>query len=349
MNLVYCDDCGHLFNSSYDDTLVDYEEDYENSQMYSSRFRQYAQELSDRLITTYGLHQKNIVEIGGGRGDFLRVICDRGNNIGVSFGPSYRPAAGDNIPANVRFVTDYYTAKYAAEPADLIVCRHVLEHFGEPRPLIATVRQAVGDRTNSVVYFEVPNGEFILREQLFWDFIYQHCSYFTQSSLAKLFTMSGFRIRDIQESFGGQFLAVEASAPSDGVVANGHRFADNKSTIAALGRGVDAAFSAKIANWRDRLEQLRGRGQRVVAWGAGAKATTFLNIVDPAGSVISHVIDINPRKAGRFVPGSGQEIVPPNTLSELHPDVIILMNGIYQDEVASNITGLGQNSTFLVA
>jgi hypothetical protein len=94
----------------------------------------------------------------------VRVICDRGNNIGVSIGPSYRPAAGDNIPATVRFVTDYYTAKYAAEPADLIVCRHVLEHIGEARPLIATVRQAVGDRTNSVVYFEVPNEEFILRE-----------------------------------------------------------------------------------------------------------------------------------------------------------------------------------------
>ena len=94
----------------------------------------------------------------------VRVICDRGNNIGVSIGPSYRPAAGDNIPATVRFVTDHYTAKYAAEPADLIVRRHVLEHFGEARPLIATVRQAVGDRTNSVVYFEVPNEEFILRE-----------------------------------------------------------------------------------------------------------------------------------------------------------------------------------------
>jgi hypothetical protein len=79
---------------------------------------------------------------------------------------------------------------------------------------------------------------------VFWDFTYQHCSYFTQSSLAKLFTMSAFRIRDIQESFGSQFLAVEASAPSDG------------------------------------------------------KATTFLNIVDPAGSPISHIIDIIPASSG---------------------------------------------------
>jgi len=349
MGLTYCENCGHLFNRCYDDNLVDYEADYENSQMFSPRFRRYAEELSDRLIATYNLRQKDIVEIGGGRGDFLRIICDRGYNNGVSFGPSYRPAAGDDVPGNVRFVTDYYTAKYAAVPANLIVCRHVLEHFWEPRPLIDTVRQAVGDRKDLVVYFEVPNGEFILRKQIFWELIYQHPSYFTQSSLAKLFTMCGFEVRDIQESFGSQFLAIEAFAPAHGAILDRDSFCENKSNTAALGRALSAAFSEKVASWRDRLERLHNKGQRIVAWGAGAKAVTFLNVVDPVGSLISHVVDINPRKTGRFVPGSGQEIVEPNSLKELHPDVIILMNEIYRDEIASHIAGLGLNPEFLVA
>jgi hypothetical protein len=132
MGITYCEHCGHLFNRYYNDDLVDYEGDYENSQIFSSRFRRYAEELSDRLIATYNLRQKNIVEVGGGRGDFLRIICDRGNNNGVSFGPSYRPAPEDVVPANIHFVTDYYTAKYAEVPANLIVCRHVLEHFWQP-------------------------------------------------------------------------------------------------------------------------------------------------------------------------------------------------------------------------
>ena len=150
------------------------------------------------MIATYHLWRKNIVEIGGGRGDFLRIICDHGHNNGVNFGPSYHPAPEDDIPANICFVTDYYTAKYAAVPANLIVCRHVLEHFWTPQELIDTVRQAVGDRPDLVIYFEVPNGELILREQMFWEFIYQHPSYFTLSSLAKLFTLCGFQIRDIR-------------------------------------------------------------------------------------------------------------------------------------------------------
>jgi hypothetical protein len=225
----------------------------------------------------------------------------------------------------------------------------VLEHFWEPRGLIDTVRQAVGERKDLVVYFEVPNGDFILREQAFWEFIYQHPSYFTQSSLATLFTICGFQVRNIQDSFGGQFLAIEASALSEGAAGIGDSSYESKATTAALSRALDVAFSARVASWRDHLEQLKYNGQRVVAWDAGAKATTFLNFVDPAGSFILHVVDINPRKTGRFIPGCGQEIVEPNALRELRPDVIILMNEIYRDEIASDTTQLGLNPEFLVA
>jgi C-methyltransferase C-terminal domain/Methyltransferase domain len=349
MELTYCENCGHLFNRSYDGDLVDYEADYDSSQMFSPRFRRHAEELADRLITTHNLYQKDIVEIGGGRGEFLRIICDRGDNRGVNFDRSFHPDPGDDVPPNLRFVRDYYNAKYASEPADLIVCRHVLEHIWEPRSLVGTVRQAVGDRKDLVVYFEVPNGEFILREQIFWEIIYQHVSYFTKGSLARLFTMCGFQIRDIEESFGGQFLAIEASAPAENAVPDGSSVSRNTSATEELRRALDAMFSARMASWGARLGQLQEKGQCVVAWGAGAKATTFLSVVDPAGSVISHVVDINPRKVGRFIPGSGQEIIAPNALKELRPDVIILMNEIYRDEIAADTAALGLNPTFLVA
>ena len=82
---------------------------------------------------------------------------------------------------------------------------------------------------------------------------------------------------------------------------------------------------------------------------AGAKAVTYLNIVDPDGSAISHVIDVNPRKVGRFIGGSGQEILEPSAVRELRPDVIVLMNPIYREEIASTVRGLGVDPEFLVA
>jgi C-methyltransferase C-terminal domain/Methyltransferase domain len=352
--LSYCRNCSHVFNRSFDDELTDYEEEYENSQMFSPRFRQYAEKLSDQLIARYGLHHKNIVEIGGGKGDFLRIICYRGNNVGVSFGPSYEPEPDDDIPTNVRFVADYYTAKYVNEPADLIICRHVLEHFSKPRELITTVREAVGDRRDVVVYFEVPSGNFILRKQACWEFIYQHCSYFTERSLVTLFAECGFEAREVQQRFGGQFLTIEARAVSDDAGAKKNPWGEREATpaleaTAALCHGLGPAFSACVANWSNYLEQQRINGRRIIVWGAGAKAVTFLNIADPTGSAISHVVDVNPRKAGRFIAGSGHEIIEPSAVRELHPEVIVLMNPIYREEICSAVRALGLDPEFLVA
>ena len=71
---------------------------------------------------------------------------------------------------------DFYTEKYLDQRADLIVCRHVLEHIPDPDAFIAQVRQAVGDK-RSVVFFEVPNALWTLQRGGIWDVIYEHCSY----------------------------------------------------------------------------------------------------------------------------------------------------------------------------
>ena len=350
ISLAQCRNCDHVFNRRYNNDLVNYEEGYENSQMFSPLFRKYCEDLSDQLITKHGLRHKHIVEIGGGRGDFLRIICERGENLGVSFDPSYRPKPDDDIPRNLHFTTDYYAAKYAREPADLIVCRHVLEHLCNPRDLITTVRKAVGDRHSLIVYFEVPNGDYILREQALWELHYQHCSYFTKASIIRLFAECGFRMLEVQEHFGGQFLAIQACASIDLVNLRAlPRSCPSKSATAELCEVFGTAFRGRLQSWLDRLDHLRAERKRVVAWGAGAKGVTFLNLVNPSGDVISHVVDLNPRKAGRFVPGSAQEIIPPEALRELCPEVVILMNGIYRQELGSVLAVLGLNPTLLVA
>ena len=347
IDLVYCQRCGHLFNRSYNDDLVTYEIDYENSQIFSPRFRRYLEELADMLIAKHRLYDKRIVEIGGGRGEFVRMICDRGSNFGVNIGPSYQPGSDEAIPANIRFITDYYTAKYRDEPADMIVCRHVLEHFWGARELITTVREAVNRRCGAIVYFEVPNGEFIMRERAFWEFHYQHVSYFTKASLAKLFLGCGFEICELQETFAGQFLSVEARSAAPHVPSTQNAWTEHRDAGSYPDFAMD--FRAKVDSSVNRLKRLRSDGRHVVAWGAGAKAVTFLNIVDPAHEGISHIVDISPRKTGFFVAGSGQEIICPSALRELRPDVIVLMNAVYRDEIGSVVAALGLDPLVWIA
>jgi hypothetical protein len=84
-----------------------------------------------------------------------------------------------------------------------------------------------------------------------------------------------------------------------------------------------------------------------VIWGAGSKGVSFLDAQRPCP--IRHAVDINPRKAGRFLPGSGAEVVPPEFLASYQPDRVILMNAIYRNEVSARLAELGLSPVIVVA
>ena len=82
-------------------------------------------------------------------------------------------------------------------------------------------------------------------------------------------------------------------------------------------------------------------------WGAGAKATTFLNLLRPVA--VDYVVDVNPRKHGKYVIGTGQRIVPPEFLREYLADEIICMNPNYLDEIACQARALGLRANLVPA
>ncbi len=337
--LGYCPACGHVYNYAFDSSLMDYSQEYENSLHFSERFQQYANDLATRLIERYDLRGRNIIEIGCGKGDFLRQICRLGSNRGIGFDKSFVPdPVRDALDPNVRFVVDFFGAAYAHEPADLIVCRHVLEHIERPRAFIEDLLRVIGDR-QPVVYFEVPNALWTLRDLGIWDIIYEHCSYFSPASLVHLFETAGFETLDVREEFGGQFLAIEARPASDGVSLSAQARLD----FDRMMRDVTAFgdnYRAKVAHWRARLGDLASQRRRAVVWGAGSKGVTFLNVFRDQGA-IEYVVDINPRKQGKYVAGSGQRVVEPAFLRSYEPDVVIVMNAIYIDEIRRMLAALG--------
>ncbi|MDW8146455.1 MAG: class I SAM-dependent methyltransferase [Roseiflexaceae bacterium] len=338
--LGYCPVCSHVYNYAFDPSLMNYSQDYENSLHFSTRFQQYAVDLAERLIERYDLRGRDIIEIGCGKGDFLRQICQIGGNRGIGFDKSFVPdPARDGADPNVRFVVDFFGPAYADEPADLIVCRHVLEHIEDPRAFIAELRRVIGDQRSPVTYFEVPNALWTLRDLGIWDIIYEHCSYFSPASLVYLFETSGFETLDVREEFGSQFLAIEARPTSSDALQSARTRLDFDRMMRDVMAFGDN-YCAKVAYWRARLGDLAKQRRRVVVWGAGSKGVTFLNIFRDQGA-IEYVVDINPRKQGKYVAGSGQQVVEPAFLRLYQPDVVIVMNAIYIDEIRQMLETLG--------
>jgi hypothetical protein len=80
----------------------------------------------------------------------------------------------------------------------------------------------------------------------------------------------------------------------------------------------------------------------------GSKGVMFLNAV-PGAASIEALVDINPRKQGRYVAGTGQRIAAPHELAERDADVVIIMNPLYRQEIAGSLDALGVHADVIPA
>jgi SAM-dependent methyltransferase len=342
INLVFCENCGHFFNTSFDPSAMKYAESYENSLHFSPHFRHYAEELAQGLIEGYDLYGKTIVDIGCGRGDFLKLICRMGSNKGYGFDKSYVAELNDNEDVkNVQFIQDFYGERYANLKTDFVLCRHVLEHIENPGRFLQGIRKTVGQ---APVFFEVPNVHYTVANLGIWDLIYEHVSYFSSASLVRLFQKSGFEILDIRETYDGQFLTVEAlTAP-----AGPNELKTNGKEFVPLARKFAEAYRGKVRCMIEQVNHIFDKNGKVVVWGAGSKGVTMLNILGMMKQ-IEYIVDVNPRKEGHYVAGTGQRIVPPLFLEEYKPEAVVVMNRVYASEIHDMLNEMSISCDFLFA
>jgi hypothetical protein len=269
----------------------------------------------------------NIVDVGCGNGLFLRKLVEyegSGNN-GYGFDPSHRGAAVD-LDGRLRFERRYYDAECADVPADVVVCRHVIEHVPQPVRLLRDIKKALANAVAPRIFFETPCVEWILRNKVVWDFFYEHCSYFTAGSLTTAFQIAGYEVQQVSHVFSGQYLWLEATLPQ--MTKTVQR---TPGTIVDQAQEFARSEKALKTNWEQKIRVLSGK-ERVALWGAGAKGATFANLIDEQRELIDCVVDLNPAKQGNFIPGTGHPIVSYKDLARRGVTTAILMNPNYQEE-----------------
>lgn len=340
IELGYCKQCGFISNIAFNPKLTEYSGRYEETQGFSGTFQKFHQQLAQRLVEKHQLHDKDIIEIGCGKGEFLALLCSLGDNRGVGFDPGVdvQRLADSPVAERTQFIADFYSEKYANHDADFYVCKMTLEHIHPTGEFIATVRRAIGDRTGTTVFFQIPESTRILKDCAFEDIYYEHCSYFTPESLRYLFAANGFAVDDIETEYADQYLTIEAHAV-DGAPDVSH----SEDALAAITQLVDSfpgRYQAKQDEWQGMLNGYAQQGKKVVLWGGGSKAVAFLSAFD-TGATVEYAVDINPYRQGHFLPGSGIPIIGPQFLQEYKPDVVVIMNPVYREEISADLTNMG--------
>jgi SAM-dependent methyltransferase len=335
VRLGFCEACGFIFNTVFDKSMVEYSSRCEESQGCSATFRKWQEGLARKLVERYALRNKKLIEIGCGKGEFLNLLCELGANTGIGFDPAYIPERNTSpAAARIQFIRDYYGEKYTDHRGDFVCCKMTLEHISDVGGFVRMVRRSLEGAPATKVFFQVPNAQRILNEAAFWDIYYEHCSYFTAGSLARLFERAGFAILALGCEYDDQYLTLEA-APTNGVGPQAVSTGDMDALRTAVSRFA-ARVQTHVAQWRERLRGYRDAGRRVVVWGSGSKGVTFLATVDVRDAV-GCVVDINPNKQGCYMAKTGLEIVSPEFLRRYRPDVVIVMNPVYREEIIADL------------
>ena len=342
--LTHCHTCNFTFNSAFDESIIVYDEHYDNA-VPSKLFIDYYHSICHYLYQTYQLEEGIVYDIGCGKGTFLSILCTLYPNIkAVGIDPSYE---GDLNPmSNLMFIRDFFKTEHVTEKPSLILSRHVFEHIEYPKEFLSILREPIQQFPDVPFFIEVPDFEWIVANQTFWDICYEHCNYFSKHALTVLCTQQGSHVTKITPAFGNQYLWIEG------------RFNGSTNTVPSF-PNIDfkhiQAFIQSIKSSQTRISSLirtnKQQDRTIIVWGMATKGVIFSNQIDMQATLIDHCIDINKEKQGKYSPLSAHLIEAPTSLSILKGKncFVIMMNSNYIQEIKQEVTSLGIQAQFVDA
>jgi SAM-dependent methyltransferase len=354
MTLGYCERCAYVRNVAFDPDVLVYDTTMDTNLHHSPAFQSFSADLVRSLAARFDLAGKVILDIGCGQGEFLRELCHEAGATGFGYDAMYAGVEGPDS-SGAHFTTGYAPLRDPALPEfDVVTSRHWFEHIDDPYDFLVALRERAADRP-VYGYFEVPDAGYDLATAG-WEVIYPHVSYFESTSLRSIFERAGWQVTGGGTMFHGMFRflevatniaapAVAAAAPA--AVAS-EPAADARDRQLTAISGFGQRQRAEVSRWRTTINDLSAQGKRPVMWGAGSRGVQFLTFADP-GRQLDAVVDVNPRKWGRYLPMTAHRVESPDVLRDIKPATVIITNPAYRDEIAKSLSEYGVIADILIA
>jgi len=306
----------------------------------------YAAAMTDRFGLGAG---SRVVEIASNDGYLLQYFVRRGIPVlGVEPAANVAQAArARGVATEVAFF-GHATARRLHESgvaADLIASNNVLAHVPDINDFVAGVPLLL--KRQGVWTIEFPHLLNLIAAVQFDTIYHEHYSYLSLLFVERLLAAHGLRAFDVETwpTHGGSLRVFACHAGAAHAEAPGLRAV----RAAEAEAGLDTArayddFAPRVRRVRDEflafLHDAKARGKRVAAYGAAAKGNTLLNFAGVGPDLIAYVVDKNPAKQGKLLPGSRLPIHPPAHLHATRPDLIVILPWNIRDEVVAEHAGV---------
>lgn len=306
--------------------------------------RLFAEQVTQRLNLDAS---SQVIELASNDGYLLQNFVEKGiPALGIEPAENVAKAAVEKgVPTLVKFFGVRTAAELANDGirADLLCANNVLAHVPDLNDFVAGIKVAL--KPAGVATIECPHLMRLFEGNQF-DTIYQeHYCYFSIHTLIKVFNHHGLRIFDIEElpTHGGSLRYYLTHAED-----NTHEATENVSRLhkIEIEKGYHKleaynSFEEKVhATKRNLLEFLieaKRNNKQIAGYGAPGKGNTLLNYCGIRTDFINYVVDRNPYKHGKFLPGTHIPVYPTEQLAATKPDYIIIMPWNLKDEIATQL------------
>jgi len=354
LHVMTCEQCAFVQLPEIISRESLFRSDYVYFSSFSSSWLEHSQKYAAKMVELLGLSERDLViEVASNDGYLLQYFIHGGIKV-LGVEPS-SGVAQDAVTKGVPTLVDFFGARLAKELAEkqkpkLMIGNNVLAHVPDIHDFIEGFSLLIADE--GVVTFEFPHLLSLIKNNQFDTIYHEHYSYLTITALLPIFENHGLKVIDVEKlpTHGGsiRIYVVPALSPritSDSVAS----VLAEEATLDPREQLVWESLQARTLQVKiDLLSELvkcKKAGLLVAAYGAAAKGNTLLNYLGVDSDLVEYVVDLNPHKQGKYLPGSKIPIVGIEHLNENPPDVLLVLPWNLANEIKTQLSYVATMNT----
>ena len=348
LKVLVCNQCWLVQTEDYAGAEELFDEDYAYFSSFSTSWLKHAEQYVADMVTRFELTEKShVVEIAANDGYLLQYVKARGIPcLGVEPTASTAVAAKEK---GLEVVEAFFGVELAkklvsqGKQADLTAANNVLAHVPDVNDFVAGFSHLL--KPNGVATFEFPHLMQLVKHTQFDTIYHEHFSYLSLTAVNQIFNQNGLQVFDVEEiaTHGGS-LRVFAQRKDRGQhqvnVAVGELLT-RESSEGMKTEDYYADFQQRANRVKhdliDFLIKAKRDDKKVMGYGAAAKGNTLLNYAGIRPDLLLSVVDRNPAKQNKYLPGSRIPIVEESIIRREKPDYVLILPWNLRHEVTEQL------------